>query len=96
MGQRNFDNISGLGSEIGEGVSWVNDAANKDSLDGVHEDLGVLNLLLDKVELPCSNAVVVDGQAFRGSVVEETHLVGCVITDWISNKCFAALNLNKI
>ena len=96
VGQRNFDNISGLGTKISERVSWVNDAANEDSLDGIHENLSVLNLLLDKVEVPCSDTIVVDGQALRRSVVEETHLVGDIHTDWISNKCFAALNLNKI
>lgn len=64
MGQRNFDNVSSAGSEVSERVGWVDDAAHKDSLDGVHEDLGVLDLLLDEVELPSSDAVVVDGEAF--------------------------------
>ena len=85
VGERNFDNISGFGTEISERVCWVNDAANKDSLDSVHENLSILNLLLDKVEVPCSDTIVVDGQALRRSVVEETHLVGDIHSNWISN-----------
>ena len=96
MSERNFNNISGFCSEVSEGIGWVNDAANEHSLDGVHKDLVVLNLLLDEVAVPGSHTIVVDGQALRRSVVEETHLVGNIHSDWISNKCFAALNLNKI
>jgi hypothetical protein len=58
-----FDNISSLSSKIGELISWVYDAADKHSLDGVHEDLGILDLLLDEVAVPGSDAVVVDGDA---------------------------------
>jgi hypothetical protein len=35
----------------------------------------------------------VDGKAFRGSVIEEGNLVGDIHANWISNECFAALNI---
>ena len=63
VAERTFDNISSLSSEISETVGWINDAANEHSLDSVHEDLVVLNLLLDKVEVPSSDTIVVDGKA---------------------------------
>ena len=96
VGQGDLNDISSLGSQVGEGVSWVNDAANEDSLDGVHENLVVLHLLLDEVAVPGSDAVVVDGEALGGGVVEEANLVGDIHANWISNKCFAALDLNNI
>ena len=61
--ERNFDDISSLGSEISELVCWVNDAASEHSLDLLHENLSVLNLLLDEVAVPSSDTIVVDGQA---------------------------------
>jgi len=63
VGERNFNNISGFSSKISKRISGVNDAADEDSLDSVHEDLGVLDLLLDEVTVPCSDTIVVDGQA---------------------------------
>jgi len=59
----------------------------------VHEDLGVLDLLLNKVAIPGSDTVVVDGEALGGSLVEEANFVGNIHSNWISNKGFAALNL---
>jgi len=34
-----------------------------------------------------------DGEAFGGGVIEEGNFVGDIHANWISNECFAALNL---
>jgi hypothetical protein len=46
-----------------------------------------------EVAVPSSDAVVVDGQALVGGVVEELDLVGGVHADWVSDECFATLDL---
>lgn len=53
----------------------------------------MLDLLLDEVHIPGSDAVVVDGEALGGSVVEEANFVGDIHANWVSNQSFAALNL---
>jgi len=89
----NLYDITSLGSEIGKRVSWINDATSENSLDLVHENLIVLNLLLNEIAVPGSNTEVVDGQALWGGIVEEADLVGDVHTNWVSNQSFAALNI---
>jgi hypothetical protein len=84
LGETDLNNISGLGAKIGKLICWVNDAASEHSLDRVHENLGVLNFLLDKVTVPCSDSVVVDSQALVGGGVVKLHLVGSVHANWIS------------
>jgi len=59
----------------------------------IHENFGVLNFLLDKIAVPGPDAVVVDGEALGGSLVEEANFVGNIHSNWISNKGFAALNI---
>jgi hypothetical protein len=81
----NLNNISGFGSKICKAISWVDDDTGKHSLDGVHENVGVLHLLLDEIAIPSSDAVVVDGEALGGGGVEEFNLVGRVHANWISN-----------
>jgi len=34
-----------------------------------------------------------NGEALRGGVVKEAYLVGDVHTNWVTNQCFAALNI---
>jgi len=63
MVEANFDDVSGLGTDISEFIGWVDDATGEHSPDGVHEDLVEVNLLLDEVAVPGSNTVVVDGHA---------------------------------
>jgi len=48
---------------------------------------------LDKVAIPGSDTIVVDGEALLGGVVEETNLVGNIHSNWISNQSFTTLNL---
>ena len=65
----------------------------------VHENLSVLHLLLNEIAVPSSNAIVVNSEALRGCVVEEADLVGDVHANWVTNQCFATLNLypkNKV
>ena len=99
MGQWNLDNVSSLGADVGEGVGWVDDDTGEDSLDLRHENLGVLDFLLDEIAVPGSQTIVVDGEALWWSVVEEGDFVGDVHANWVSNQSFAAFNLierNKI
>ena len=88
--------ISGLGSDVSEFVSGVDDTAGKNTLDLVSEDFGVFDLLLDEVEIPNAETKGVDGQAFGGGVVEEANFVCNIHANWISNECFAAFNLNNL
>lgn len=83
--KRNLDNISSFGSKISEGISRVNNTTGKDSLDLVHENFGVLDLLLDEIKVPTPETIVVDGETFGSSVVEETDFVGYIHTHGISN-----------
>lgn len=53
----------------------------------------VLHLLLNEVQVPGSNAVVVDGEAFAGRGVEEGHLVGDVHANWVSNEGLSTLDI---
>ena len=53
----------------------------------------MLDLLLNKVAFPCSNTIVVDGEALGGCVVEEANFVCDIHANWVSNQSFAALNL---
>lgn len=85
LGNTDFNNISSLGTNVSKLISWVNDAACELSLDGIHQDLGVLDFLLNEVAVPSSNAEVVDGETLGGSVVEEANLVGDVHANWVSN-----------
>jgi len=48
---------------------------------------------LDKVAIPGSDTIVVDGEALLGGVVEETNLVGNIHSNWISNQSFTTLNI---
>ena len=91
--QVNFDNVSSLGSEVGDGVVSSNAAAGECSLDGVEKNLVVLDLLLLEITVPGSNSVIVDGNTLGVSVVEEFDFVGNIITHGVSDKCFAALDL---
>jgi hypothetical protein len=59
----------------------------------VHQDLVIFNFLLNKVAIPGSDTIVVDGKALLGGVVEETNLVGNIHANWISNQSFSTLNL---
>ena len=80
-----FNDITCFGSKICKLISWVNDATCENSFDGVHENLGVLDLLLNEVTVPGSDSVVVDGNALVGSGVEELNLVGGVHAHWVSD-----------
>lgn len=85
--------VTSLGAEVGVRVSGVDHAAGEDTLDLVGEDLGVLHLLLDEVEVPRADAIVVDGEALARRVVEEANLVGDVHANRVSNERLAAFNL---
>jgi hypothetical protein len=83
--KRNFNNITWLGSEESIFISSINDAASEDSLDWVHENFGILNLLLNEIAVPGSDTIVVNGQALAWGVVVELHFVGGVHANWVSN-----------
>jgi len=53
----------------------------------------MLDLLLNEVTLPCSDTIVVNGEALGGCVVEEANFVCNIHANWISNQSFAALNI---
>ena len=62
--QGNFYYVSCLGSQIGEGVGWVDYAAGVYSFNLVGENFVELNFFLNEIAGPCSDAVVVDREAF--------------------------------
>lgn len=52
-----------------------------------------MDLFLDEIAVPGSDAVVVDCKAFVRSLVEELDLVGSVHSNGVSNERFSTLNL---
>ena len=90
---RDLDDVTSLGAEVGVGVGGINDAAGENTLDLVGQDLVVLHLLLDEVQVPGSNAVVVHGEALGGRGVEEGNLVSDVHANWVSDEGLATLDL---
>ena len=52
-----------------------------------------MNLLLNEIAVPGSDAKVVDGEALGGCIVEECYLVGDVHANWVTNECFATFDL---
>lgn len=52
LGERNFNDVSSLGSQISKLVIVINDAASENSLDLTHHDVMEVDFLLDKVTVP--------------------------------------------
>lgn len=52
-----------------------------------------MDLFLDEIAVPGSDAVVVDCKAFVRSLVEELDLVGSVHSNGVSNERFSTLNI---
>lgn len=52
LGERNFNDVSSLSSQISKLVIVINDAAGENSLDLAHNDVMEVNFLLDKVAVP--------------------------------------------
>ena len=97
LGDRDLYNISSLGADISVAVSGVDHTASKNTLNCLSQDVGVLDLFLNKVQIPSADAVVVHCEALTGSGIEEAYLVGDVLTNRVANQGFAALDLkNKI
>jgi hypothetical protein len=61
LGKRNFNDITGLGSQVSELIVVINDATSKNSLDLAHNDVVEVDFLLDKVAGPELDPIVVDG-----------------------------------
>lgn len=96
VSKRDLYNITGLGAKVGEGVGGVDNTTGKDSLDLVHEDLVVANLLLHEVEVPGSDSEVVDGHALGVGAVVESNFVRYVHSNGVANEGLAALDLHSI
>jgi len=88
-----FDDVSGEGTEVGGGVSGVNNNALELALNLTHVDILVADLLGDEVAGPNAKAVVVDCDELVVSGVEETDLVGDVHADGVSAESFAGFDL---
>lgn len=65
-----------------------------DTLDLSHVDVLVEDFLLDKVDSPDADTVVVDSDEFLVGVVEESDLVGNVHANSVSDNSFSRFNLN--
>jgi len=63
-----------------------------DTLNLTHVDVLVKNLLLNKVDSPDADSVVVDSDEFLVGVVEESDLVCNVHADSVSDNSFSRLN----
>lgn len=63
-----------------------------DTLDLSHVDVLVEDFLVNKVDSPDADTVVVDSDEFLVGVVEESDLVGNVHADSVSNNSFSRLN----
>jgi len=51
------------------------------------------NLLINQINSPAADAIVVDGNQLGVSGVEEFNLIGYVHTDWVSADCFSSLDI---
>jgi len=86
-------NVTGLCTNESIFIIRGDAAANVLSFNLIGEDLGVLDLLSNKVEVPVADSKVVNGDTLGSSVVVEANLVGNVHTNGVSNDGFAAFNL---
>jgi hypothetical protein len=56
----NFNDITSLRSNIGNTVAGGYDHAREHSFDGIKKNLGILDLLVDKITIPSSNSIMMN------------------------------------
>lgn len=94
---RDLYDVTSLGADVSVAVSGIDHTAGEDTLNCLSKDVGVLDLLLNEVQIPSADAIVMHREALTGSLIEEADLVGDVLSNRVSNQCFAGLDLkNKI
>jgi len=89
----NLDDITGEGTQVGAGVIGSNADALVDSLDLSHGKVLEEDLLLDVVDVPDADSVVVDGDKVLVGVVEEGNFVSDVHTNGMATDGFTRLSL---
>jgi len=88
-----LDNVASKGAQVGRGVSGVYHEALEFAFDLAHVNVLVSNLLCYEVTCPDAESVVVDGDKFVVSRVEEANLVGNIHAHRSAAKSFASFNL---
>ena len=74
--QVNLDDITGEGTQVGARVIGSDADALVDSLDLSHGKVLEEDLLLDVVDVPDANTIIVDGHEVVGRIVVEADFIG--------------------
>ena len=88
-----LDDVAGEGAHVGGLVLRVDDNALVDATDLAHGKVLEKDLLLDVVDVPDADAVVVDGDEVVVGLVEEADLVRHVHADGVATDSVSALRL---